>query len=76
MIAAGVLSKQGLEDRLTAEGFVKTGVTTATGEFWRCTKTNKHVLVPFPYDGFYPNELIEHLQEHIGKIYMGPHKLH
>jgi len=42
---------------LEAQGFIRTGETTATGEFWRHTPTGRHLQVPFSIQGYFPDWL-------------------
>lgn len=67
MTAVRVLTREEVEEHLRSLGFQPTGQRTASGEFWR-RADGKHVQVPFPYEGMYPDFLIRELVEKIGKI--------
>jgi len=68
MIAVRVLSKAELENILSTRGFQKTTETTETGTFWQDTVTKRHLLVPFDYEGYYPDWILGDLLLHIGQI--------
>jgi len=68
MIAEKVLSKNELEGILAARGFHKTNETTDTGTFWQDSVTKRHLLVPFDYEGYYPDWILGDLLLHIGQI--------
>ena len=67
MTAARVLTQGEVEWRLRSLGFHPTGRRTASGEFWR-RADGKHIQVPSPYEGMYPDFLIRELEDKIGKI--------
>jgi hypothetical protein len=68
MIAEKVLSKDELEAILETRGFQKTEETTATGTYWQDSVTKRHLLVPFPYEGYYPDWILRDMLLHIGQI--------
>jgi hypothetical protein len=68
MIAEKVLSKDELEAILVTRGFQKTEEITATGTYWQDSVTKRHLLVPFPYEGYYPDWILRDMLLHIGQI--------
>ena len=60
-----VLTKEQIERRLNEMGLVKTDHFTATGRFWKSLHTSRHVQVPEPYDGMYPDFILRDL---IGRL--------
>ncbi|HUP90954.1 MAG TPA: hypothetical protein VM074_01805 [Solimonas sp.] len=68
MIAAKVMSEKELQKKLADKGFTKTTHKTDTGVFWRDGTAGKHILVPHSEQGFYPNWMLEDIEEHIGKL--------
>lgn len=63
-----VVSEQNLIDHLTSHGYEITTETTETGTFWKSVRTGKHILVPFPYEGMYPNFILADIEKIIGKV--------
>jgi hypothetical protein len=67
-----VKNRSDLEGFLGSKGFVNTGVKTATGEFWKCTRTGKHIQVPLEYqDGMYPEYYLQDMYTAIELIAKG-----
>lgn len=50
-------TQEEFEQELRDAGYSKTSQVTATGTFW-VSETNKHVLIPFPYEGMYPEAIV------------------
>jgi len=63
-----VVTEQNLIDHLTKLCYEATTVKTNTGTFWKSLKTGKHILVPFPYEGMYPEFILKDLEKIIGKV--------
>ena len=64
-----VKTRADLEAYLSSQGFVNTGIKTATGEFWKSEKTGKHLQVPLEYqDGMYPDYYLKDMYEAIELI--------
>ena len=61
MIASKVVSDREVFSALKASGFERTSNRTATGTFWKHTKTGKHLLVPKSVQKFYPDWLLYEL---------------
>jgi hypothetical protein len=53
-----VVSKEEFESELRAAGYTATNRTTKTGAFWK-SKTGKHLLVPYDYEGMYPDFILK-----------------
>lgn len=68
-----VKTRADLEKYLTEQGFVKTGHTTGTSEFWRSVKTGKHVQIPDAYqDGMFPEYYLQDLYDAVERITVTP----
>lgn len=63
-----VVSEKNLKDRLTELCYEPTEIKTGTGTFWKCMKTEKHLLIPFPYEGMYPDFILKDIEKIIGKV--------
>lgn len=63
-----VTTQAEFEEHLKAKGFVKTDTRTATGYFWRSLQTQKHLLVPDPYEGMYPKFILKDFEETMAKM--------
>jgi hypothetical protein len=63
-----VVSERNLLDHLISLCYEPTKETTGTGTFWKSLKTGKHLLVPFPYEGMYPDFILKDLEVEIGKV--------
>lgn len=71
MTEQGGRSQAGLEAELRARGFEPTDIYTATGRFWRKQggrPPRPHLHVPHAVDGFYPESLLQELQQRIRLI--------
>lgn len=58
-----VKSQQEVEDDLKARGFSKTEHRIATGTIWKSSQTGKHLVVPDPYEGMYPEFILKDLHD-------------
>lgn len=63
MIAGRVKTQKEVEDALRGKGFEPTNEVTNTGRFWRSTVNGKHIIVPEPYEGMYPDVILGDLLE-------------
>lgn len=63
MIAGRVKSKEDVEAALKAAGFEPTDFRTATSRIWKSNRTGKHIQVPDPYDGMYPDAILRDRKE-------------
>lgn len=54
-------TEEEFEKELKDAGYTKTLEKTSTGTFWK-SETGKHIEVPFPYDGMYPEAIIKPLR--------------
>lgn len=68
MVAGRVLTEQDLRRRLRDLGYEETTNRTTTGAIWKSKRTGKHIQVPFPYDGMYPNFILRDLEAVIGPL--------
>ena len=68
MIAQRVSSEAEIHEILKGMEFSKTGHNAPTGTFWRHRKTKRHLLVPFPVQGYYPDWLLWGLLSHATDI--------
>lgn len=66
MIASRVLSEKELKDKLGGLGYQETTHKSSTSTFWQRNEDRHVVQVPTSIDGFYPDWLIEKLEEAIG----------
>jgi hypothetical protein len=66
-----VLSKEAVEAHLASLDLEKTDIVTATGRFWKSTKTGRHVQVPEPYDGMYPEFILADLRVRLEELGLG-----
>ena len=48
-----------------------TEVVTATGRFWKSTRTGRHVQVPEPYDCMYPEFILRDLMARLEELGFG-----
>lgn len=62
-----VLAAEEWERQLVAAGYIKTETTTETGTFWKAPN-GRHVLVPHPYDGMYPEFILTDLRRIMKEI--------
>ena len=67
MTASQVVREKDLIDHLKKLGFEQTNEKTETGIFWRSPQ-GRHIQVPYPYEGMYPDWLLSDLVEIIGKV--------
>lgn len=67
-----VKTQKEVEDDLIAQGFERTTHRTATGTAWKSTHTGKHVIVPDPYEGMYPEFILKDLHERMTACGPGP----
>ena len=67
-----ISSKDEFEEDLKSKGFEKTAETTETGTFWRSTQTDKHILVPHPYQGMYPKFILKDFEEQLERMGQKP----
>lgn len=63
-----VVSEADLIAYLKNLSYEPTKETTATGTLWKSLTTDKHLLVPFPYEGMYPDFILKDLEAEIGKV--------
>ena len=66
-----VLSKEQVEAYLASLDLEKTEIVTATGRFWKSTKTGRHVQVPEPYEGMYPEFILSDLRARLEELGFG-----
>lgn len=59
MISVRVPSEGEIFDALRDLGFEQTEVTTDTGTFWRHKENGRHLQVPNPIQGYFPDWLRE-----------------
>lgn len=63
-----VVSEKNLIDHLIEQCYEQTQESTATGKFWKCLRTGKHILVPFSEQEMYPDFILKDLELLIGKV--------
>lgn len=63
-----VVTEQDLLNHLKIHCYEATNETSETGRFWKCMRTGKHILVPFPYEEMYPDFMLHDLEIIIGKV--------
>lgn len=63
-----VLTQQEVEAELEKLGFTKTTETTNTGAYWKSSKSGKHILVPHPYEGMYPEFILKDLRQRMSAL--------
>ena len=66
-----VRTQEEIEAALASLGLVKTEIITATGRFWRSLATGRHVQVPEPYDGTYPEFILADLRGRLDELGLG-----
>ena len=66
-----ILTQEQFEQELRDAGYSKTEQLTATGTFW-ASETKKHVLIPFPYDGMYPEAIVRPIRLKIPVLKRNP----
>lgn len=71
MIASRVVREAEVVESLKKAGFTKTTKTTATGTYWR-SKAGRHLLVPESVQGFYPDWLLNDINERLHKLNLPP----
>lgn len=67
-MAVPVPTEKQVQALLRKAGFEPTENHTATGTYWRCAETGKHVQVPFSVEGYYPDWLLADLVGIIGRV--------
>jgi hypothetical protein len=55
-------------EQLERLGFIKTDRETQTGVVWRSVQNGRHLIVPHPYDGMYPDFILGDLKGLIEKL--------
>jgi len=66
-----VLCKEEVEAILASLSLEKTDRVTATGRFWKSTSTGRHVQVPEPYEGMYPEFILSDLRARLEELGFG-----
>ena len=66
-----VRSKEEVEAELASLGLTPTELTTATGRFWKSATTGRHVQVPEPLDGMYPEFILADLRGRLEELGFG-----
>ena len=69
MISLPAVTETQLREKLTECDYAPTGTATVTGEYWRHKKVQRHLLVPFPVGGVYPDWMLEDLVQRARAIY-------
>ncbi len=72
MSAHRVTTQAEIEAQLKTLGLQPTEVRTETGRFWKSTRTGRHVQVPDPYEGMYPNFILDTLKARLDELGFGP----
>ena len=72
MSAGRVWTQAEIEAQLAALGLTPTEHRTATGRFWRSTRSGRHVQVPDPYEGMYPNFILDTLKARLQELGFKP----
>lgn len=67
MIASRVVREAEVIERLKKLGFTKTSKANEVGTFWR-SKTGRHLLVTHSVQGFYPDWLLNDIDERLHKL--------
>lgn len=52
-----------VEEELRAKGFAPTQHHLGTGRVWRHEGTGRHIIVPDPVDGMYPDAIIRDMRD-------------
>ena len=63
-----VVSEEVVQHLLRELGYEPTEHKTATGTLWKHKQTGRHQQVPNSLDGFYPDFILQDLEEIIGKV--------
>lgn len=71
-----VRTREEVERALRAKGLEPTDLTTGTGRFWKSTISGRHIQVPEPYDGMYPEAILEDLYGRLDELGFGPLFVH
>jgi hypothetical protein len=66
-----VLSKGQVEAYLASLDLERTEIVTATGRFWKSTRTGRHVQVPEPYEEMYPEFILSDLRARLEDLGFG-----
>jgi hypothetical protein len=63
LIGRRVKSAEELEAELRARGYEPTDFHSGTGRAWRHIPTGRHIIVPDPLDGMYPDAIIRDIRD-------------